>query len=55
MIYVVSCDHLNDHSHLLSKAIFLSSQIRARDANVCRGDRYMLVTYDELTKSVKVG
>jgi len=30
-------------------------KIRARDANVCRGDRHMLVTYDESTKSVKAG
>lgn len=30
-------------------------KIRARDSNVSRGDRYMLVTYDEPTKSVKAG
>lgn len=30
-------------------------KIRARDSNVSRGDRYMLVSYDDLTKSVKAG
>uniref|UniRef100_T2M317 Integrator complex subunit 6 n=1 Tax=Hydra vulgaris TaxID=6087 RepID=T2M317_HYDVU len=30
-------------------------KIRARDINASRGDRYMLVTFDEHNKSVKVG
>ena len=30
-------------------------KIRARDSNVSRGDRYMLESYDDQTKSVKAG
>lgn len=30
-------------------------KIRSRDTNLSRGDRYMLVTYDEPSKSVKAG
>ena len=33
---------------------FYFCQIRTRDPSA-KGDRYMLITYDESTKSVKVG